>query len=120
MLLASLECTDSMANENGYVVTAMDWRGMSSFDLPIVIKTLIGKPRVFQAVRDNLIQGYANKFALQHFMRNGLLSIDEMKFDGNMIPTFEGREPSYVFYGISQGGILGAGTCNREIKVLVV
>ena len=104
-----------MAHENGYIITAMDWRGMSIFDLPMVVKVLLSKPHLFQAVRDNLIQAYANKFALQHFSQNSLLSMEWLSFrleadsTTNPIPTFQGRPPVFVFYGISLGGILGAG-----------
>lgn len=103
-----------MANTNGYIITAMDWRGMSSFDLLIVVKVLMSKPRVFQSIRDNLIQGYANKLALQHFSQNGLLKSDWLQFKTGSnqyhnIPLYQGLQPAFVFYGISQGGILGAG-----------
>ena len=98
-----------MANNNGYIMMAMDWRGMSSFDLPVVIKTLIGTPDLFQAVRDNLIQGFVNKLCLQHFSQNGMLDLQEFKFGGQSIPTINGGTPDSVFYGISQGGILGGG-----------
>jgi hypothetical protein len=86
-----------MANENGYLLMAMDWRGMSTFDLPVVIKTLIGNPGLFQAVRDNLIQGYSEKLALQHFSRNGMF--DWLKIDGVVIPTEKNDQPASVFYG---------------------
>jgi hypothetical protein len=104
-----------MAHDNGYIITAMDWRGMSIFDLPMVIQVLLSKPHLFQAVRDNLIQGYASKLALQHFSRNGMLSMKWLSFQSdvdsttNPIPTHRGRPPVFVFYGISMGGILGAG-----------
>ena len=88
---------------------AMDWRGMSSFDLPMVIKVLIGNPNLFQAVRDNLIQGFANKLCLQHFSQNGMLELDAFKFDSRSIPLKNRGIPTSVFYGISQGGILGGG-----------
>jgi len=107
------EMTDNflqrMANDNGYIIMAMDWRGMSSFDLPIIIKTLIGAPDLFQAVRDNLIQGYVNKLCLQHFSRNGMLELDEFRTGGKRISVSNDGPPASVFYGISQGGILGAG-----------
>lgn len=111
---ASDEFLRDMANENGYIIMAMDWRGMSSFDLLVVVKTLMSKPSLFQAVRDNLIQGYANKLAMQHFSQNGMLEIDWMKFGMGIsgkkaIPPFDSQSPLSVFYGISQGGILGAG-----------
>lgn len=96
-----------MANDNGYLLFSMDWRGMSAFDLPVVIKTLIGNPNLFRSVRDNLIQGMANKFAFQHFCRNGLLKW--LRIGGSTLPTFRQEPPTSVFYGISQGGILGGG-----------
>lgn len=111
-----------MAHDQGYVITAMDWRGMSSYDLLMVAKVLISTPRLFQAVRDNLIQGYACKYALQHFSRHALLSMDWLTFERSdsmmnnsivaqrkSVPTLNNKLPAYVFYGVSQGGILGAG-----------
>jgi len=103
-----------MANTNGFIITAMDWRGMSSFDLLMVIKVLMSTPKTFEGVRDNLIQGYANKLALQHFTRHGLLDSDWVQFKTGFnqkhpVPLHRGLHPTSVFYGISQGGILGAG-----------
>jgi hypothetical protein len=109
-----------MANDNGYIMMAMDWRGMSSYDLPIVIKTLIGTPDLFQAVRDNLIQGFVNKLCLQHFSQNGMLELDAFKFDGNKISTAEDSAPTSIFYGISQGGILGAGYVSLAGKTQLI
>lgn len=86
-----------MANENGYILMAMDWRGMSVFDLPNVIKTLVGNPDHFQSIRDNLVQGYSEKLVLQHFARNGML--DWLKIDGVNIPTKDSEQPASVFYG---------------------
>jgi hypothetical protein len=103
-----------MANDEGYLVMAMDWRGMSAFDLLVVGRVLLSRPRLFQAVRDNLIQGYANKLAMVHFSQNGMLSMDWLRFvapEGDIatVPLLDGKPPTPVFYGISQGGILGAG-----------
>jgi hypothetical protein len=105
-----------MAHKEGFIITAMDWRGMSTFDLLMVAKVLISTPRQFQAVRDNLIQGYACKYALQHFSRHAMLSMDWFRFDDSSgrdlsrsLKVLADAKLSYVFYGISQGGILGAG-----------
>ena len=77
---------------------------MSNFDLVVVLKTLIGNPNNFQATRDNLIQGYINKLAFQHFAQNGMLDQWFMKYDnGTPIPTLDDQPPASVFYGISQG-----------------
>lgn len=97
-----------MANANGYIITAMDWRGMSSFDLLMVVKVLMSTPKTFEAVRDNLIQGYANKLVLQHFTRHGLLDLDWIRFktgsnQHHSIPLYQGLRPPSIFYGISQG-----------------
>ena len=109
-----------MANKNGYIIIAMDWRGMSQYDFPLVARTMLTDPSLFGSIRDNLIQGYANKYALQHFVSNGLLEMPWMKFSKSgsgsgsnylqPIPLYNSTAgvPS-MFYGISQGGILGAG-----------
>jgi len=105
----------NMANDNGYIITAMDWRGMSRYDLPIVIKSLMSYPGSLVTVRDNIIQGYANKFVLQYFCRSdAMLQMDWMQFkhqekDSTALKIPTGKKPSLIFYGISQGGILGAG-----------
>jgi hypothetical protein len=99
-----------LADDAGYIVTSMDWRGMSVYDFPIVFKALVATPRLFQAVRDNLIQGYACKLALQHFSREAMFALDWVAFESNGVmvkPRI--LNPSFVFYGNSQGGILGAG-----------
>ena len=107
-----------MAQNEGYVLMAMDWRGMSTYDLLLVVKVLVSKPHQFESIRDNLIQGYGSKYALQHFARNALLSMDWFKFqtsptDNNcslqFATKYKSDVPAHVFYGISQGGILGAG-----------
>lgn len=107
-----------MAQNEGYVVVAMDWRGMSTYDLLLVVRILISKPHQFESVRDNLIQGYGCKYALQHFARHSLLSMDWFMFptvessldkQSVYVKTYKNDTPSHVFYGISQGGILGAG-----------
>lgn len=64
-------------------------------------------------MRDNMFQGFANKFALQHFAKGALFARDWLSFSHPssdtklIVPT--SRSLHYVFYGVSQGGILGAG-----------
>jgi len=38
-----------------------------------------------------------------------LFQLDELSFDGHRINFLNGNDPTSIFYGISQGGILGAG-----------
>ena len=111
-----------MAHDNGYIIVAMDWRGMSKYDLPLIARTMISEPSLFESVRDNLIQGYANKFVLQHFIHNGMLEKEWFQFQTSeasdlTIPRLIANESSdlinneipSVFWGLSQGGVLGAG-----------
>jgi hypothetical protein len=104
-----------MAHDQGYVIIAMDWRGMSTSDLPLVIKILGSTPHLFESVRDNLIQGYGCKYALQHFAKYALFLPDWLFFpiveNGALItvPCLNDEAPAFTFYGVSQGGILGAG-----------
>jgi hypothetical protein len=37
-----------MAHDEGYLIMAMDWRGMSVYDLPVVAKILLFQPSLFQ------------------------------------------------------------------------
>jgi hypothetical protein len=90
--------------------------GECSYDLLVVAKVLMSTPRLFQSIRGNLIQGYANKCALQHLTRNGMLSMDWFRFQLDQkgstsmpTPTLDDKYPATIFYGNSEGGILGAG-----------
>jgi cephalosporin-C deacetylase-like acetyl esterase len=110
-----------MANREGYILLAMDWRGMSRYDLLHTVKLLISSPELFEAMRDNMFQGFANKFALQHFAKGALFAEDWLTFT---LPSSDTKltvpavpHPSFVFYGISQGGILGAGYTALSGKV---
>ena len=96
-----------MAHDHGYILAGLDWRGMSRFDMPVVIRVLIGNPGQFVSVRDNLITGFANKLAFQHFVRHGDF-LDWLE-DSTKMNIRTPKPPASVFYGISQGGILGAG-----------
>lgn len=106
--LLDSEFLHKIANENGYLLVASNWRGMSDLDVPVILRTFVAKPNLFRAARDNLIQGYADKAVIQHFCRNGLLEMNFLKFRGKQIDTAGNTGPKYIFYGISQGGILGA------------
>lgn len=109
---AANDFLQQMAHENRYIITAMDWRGMSAFDLFTMAKTLLSTPELFQSIRDNLIQGYAAKYALQEFSRACLWSMEWFSFGREVVKEdimALTETTAYVFYGISQGGILGAG-----------
>ena len=97
-----------VANEEGYILFASNWRGMSYLDLTLIIRAFVAEPNLLDSVQANIMQGYGNKAAIQHFVRNSLLDMSFMKFDGKPIRLNEERDTRYLFYGISQGGILGS------------
>ena len=97
-----------MANDEGYIMIASDWRGMSMFDLPVIAKVLISDLNVMKAVGDNVKQGYANKAAIQHFCRHKLMDLLDFALDEQVL-RLPNEAIRFIFYGISQGGILGGG-----------
>ena len=98
-----------MSHDHRYVMISSNWRGMSIFDIPFAVKLLVGDPKVLVSVQHNIMQGFAFKAGITHFCRNGLLNMDFMKFDEIPIKQSKENPPRMIFYGISQGGILGSG-----------
>jgi hypothetical protein len=96
-------------DEHGYVVFASTWKGMSGADVPAVINILNGRPGSFNAVPERSVQGFVEFMAAAKVMRGAMADDDAVKFPNG------GEEPVSVidpeemhYYGISQGGILGA------------
>lgn len=82
---------------------ATNWRGMSFLDLGVIVRALVSEPHILESVRDNIIQGYGYKAVVQHFVKNGLLEMNFMKFNGNSIMLEDDTPLRYLFHGISQG-----------------
>jgi hypothetical protein len=108
------------ANEEQYIILAMDCRGFSSFDYPLVIKVLLGAPHLTQSLRDHAIQGFVSRMVLHEFARSGMLDCEWMQFtetqaDNNVrkqlhpLPKSPDIKITHAYYGISMGGIFGAG-----------
>lgn len=95
-----------LAHEEGYIVFASDWRGMSFLDLAVIQKAFIANPNQLDSVIANIIQGFADKAVAQHFVSSSLLGMSFMQFGGQSIAKTEPLRR--IFYGISQGGILGS------------
>lgn len=104
--ILDLDFAHRVANDHGYLMFASNWRGMSYLDVPIIFKAFVSQPDLMASIRDNIIQGYANKAALQEFALNGLVELLG-EVDMNIKPHPDGQLRS-IFYGISQGGILGS------------
>jgi hypothetical protein len=95
-----------LAHEVGYKVYASNWRGMSFLDLAVIQKAFIANPNQLDSVIANIMQGFAEKAAAQHFVSTSLVNLNFMQFDGQSVVKADPVRK--IFYGISQGGILGS------------
>ena len=97
-----------LSHEQGYIMIASDWKGMTVFDVPMIAKALASDPSLIFNIRDSIIQGFAFKAGIAHFCRSSLLNMDFMKFRKGPINYSSDNSIRMLFYGISQGGILGS------------
>ena len=98
--------TRSAAAELCFVAIGTDMRGMSDVDVPNVVATLndVNKsPSIFDA----MIQGMVNHVALVQIARGPMAAQLFRKANGD--PIVDTTKVHY--YGISQGGIMGATVC---------
>ncbi|HTJ83731.1 MAG TPA: hypothetical protein VL400_18555 [Polyangiaceae bacterium] len=92
-----------LADEEGFVIVAADWWGMSSPDRSIVIGDLAGDPGNILRFTDRVHQGMANFLALAKAAKGPIANLPELDVGG--APAYD---PSTIyFYGISMGHILG-------------
>ena len=96
------------ANQNGYILFASNWRGLCFLDFPVIVKAFIANPNELNSVTGNIMQGYANKAAVQHFVNNALFDMEFMTFNGSPVHISKDASVRHVFYGISLGGIFGS------------
>ncbi len=96
-----------LAEAQGYILFASNWRGMSHLDLGLLLRSFVAEPNVLQSIQANIMQGYGSKAAIQHFARTSLLTRDFMRTNFEL-SGLDQSHVRYVFYGISQGGILGS------------
>jgi hypothetical protein len=95
-----------IANELGAVLIATDWVGLSGGDLSLIISEILTDLSRIRVVTDRLVQSHANNLALVE-LALGDLSADPI------FSTEHGERlinpASVMYYGISLGGIQGAG-----------
>ncbi|MFZ9676068.1 MAG: hypothetical protein ACO3GZ_00835 [Ilumatobacteraceae bacterium] len=89
----------ALGNEAGILFCATQWAGMSEIDIGNAAETLVDFSR-FPTMADRMQQGIVNFIALGWMMQHGLLGD----------PAFAGVEVAgdLVYYGNSQGGIMGS------------
>ena len=106
--LRSVGFLTKAANQNGYILFASNWRGLCFLDFPVIIKAFIANPNEIDSITGNIMQGYANKAAVQHFVNNALFDMEFMTFRGSPVHISKDAPVRHIFYGISLGGIFGS------------
>ena len=92
------------ANEDGFLLVAVDWWGMSHPDMPHIMQTITSDPTESFAFVERLHQAMANNLALGYALRTSLTELPELHDpDGELLYDPE----QHYLYGISQGHILG-------------
>ena len=99
----------TFAQENGYVLAATDWIGLSEYDEPTVIVMMAGGDggfSDFRIVPDRLHQGMLNALVLMRLITQSAFTTDPaVTFGGKSVIS---TSPSDWHYnGNSQGGIMG-------------
>ncbi|MFM8562324.1 MAG: hypothetical protein ACKOCE_00350 [Acidimicrobiia bacterium] len=89
----------ALGNEAGILFCATQWAGMSEIDVGNAVQTL-GDFSNFPTMADRMQQGIVNFVALGWMMQHGFLNSPE--FGGAKV------EGDLVYYGNSQGGIMGS------------
>ena len=91
------------ADETGMVVIGVDWWGMSSPDVAVVLENLFTDMSHGLRFTERIHQGMVNFMAVTYAARGPLAELAELQLEG--APVYD---PDHVyFYGISQGHILG-------------
>ena len=91
------------ADRFGFVVIAMNWWGMSTDDLPALIRDILNDTSLALRFTDRVHQAMVNLMAIAG-ARAALAELEPFRLDGNALV-----DPSQVYFqGISQGHILGA------------
>jgi hypothetical protein len=95
----------SSAQEQNWLICAMDWWGMSSSDVGTAF-TVLGNLGMFATIPDRLQQAFLNKILLSEAIVNskGFQSLPEFQ-DSSGTALFKTGEVHYD--GVSQGAILG-------------
>lgn len=94
-----------MQEAHRWVMVAADWRGMSAAERSDIQVMLAQDASDFPIIPDRVQQAYVEFDRLLYAARFLLAEEEALQVDG--IPLIDSEK--YGFYGISQGGVLGAG-----------
>ena len=92
------------AQETGMVVIGVDWVGMASEDINLLLERLGSDPEKVMDFTYRTPQGILNNIAVTEAAKTTLLELPELQRDGLRL-----YDPEQIyFYGLSQGHILGS------------
>jgi hypothetical protein len=92
-----------LANDNGWVLFATTWTGMSTLDAPHISLMMVNAPGDFSMVPERSIQGFAEAFVAAQWMTGPAVDDPELQVEGQALIDPE----TLHFYGNSQGAVLG-------------
>ncbi len=117
--LNQINATRAVSNINNSTWCAANWDGFSDLDLGVVLKAL-GDMSYFNSISDRMQQGMVNFLMLQRALAHpqGMAQEDAFKMTHNgavpvtnpglsAIDTSDGMKTRGMYYGISQGAIMG-------------
>ena len=94
-----------MANDNGWSILAMDWTGMTRSDAARVALMLVEDPTEFVMVPERVMQAYVEWIYGARVVMDDMAEDEALMVDAQSLIDPE----QLLFYGNSQGGILGGG-----------
>lgn len=100
-----------IADRYKWVLVATDWEGMSFVDVPVALKIFVDSFASFAAVPERSAQGFVNKAISLRLMLGRMTSDASVSEDGtdSGAPLIDPATTKAVYYGNSQGSILGGG-----------
>jgi len=93
-----------LANQNGWIVVATDWTGMSEEDVGEIVFMSADDPSKFAIIPERGMQGMVQQLFLMPLIHGDLMDDPVMAVDG--VGLIHPTEVGY--YGNSQGAIMGA------------
>lgn len=97
---------EELADENGWIMFGVPWRGMAVEDRDAITLMLVTDPSEVAIVAERSMQGFVNMAVAMELMQGSFRDDDEMSLDSGE-SLISATETGY--YGNSQGGVLGGG-----------
>jgi hypothetical protein len=99
------EYLGQLAQENGFILMAMGWTGMTLRDSPTITLMLVEDPTEFAMIPERVMQSYVEWIYAARVVQGVMTQDDALTVDGQSLV----HPDQLSFYGNSQGGVLGGG-----------